>query len=75
MVENIRLGVVSTATRLLNMKLTERNTSRILETLKRLKLEIVSLIIGSSNSIHDWVKLENFHAMIKATKRYGKYKS
>jgi len=33
------------------------------------------LIMGSSNSIHDGVKLENFHAMIEATKRYGKYKS
>jgi len=33
------------------------------------------LIMGSSNSIHDGVKLENFHAMIEATKRYGRYRS
>jgi len=31
------------------------------------------LIMGSSNSIHDGVKLENFLAMIEATKKYGKY--
>ena len=31
------------------------------------------LIMGSSNSIHDGVKLENFLTMIEATKKYGKY--
>lgn len=31
------------------------------------------LIMGSSNSIHDGVKLENFLAMIEATKKYGQY--
>jgi len=31
------------------------------------------LIMGSSNSIHDGVKFENFLAMIEATKEYGKY--
>jgi len=31
------------------------------------------LIMGSSNSIHDGVKLENFLAMLEATKKYGQY--
>jgi len=30
-------------------------------------------ILSSSNSIHDAVKVENFKAMIKAARRYGKY--
>lgn len=31
------------------------------------------LILGSSNSIHDGVKLENFLAMTRAAAKYGKY--
>lgn len=30
-------------------------------------------ILSSSNSIHNAVKIENFKAMIEATKKYGKY--
>jgi len=43
MVEKIKLGVVSTATPLLNIKLVEKNTLRMLKALKELKLEIVSV--------------------------------
>lgn len=30
-------------------------------------------ILSSSNSIHNSVKVENFKAMIKAVRKYGKY--
>ncbi len=30
-------------------------------------------ILSSSNSIHDGVKVENFRAMVKAARKYGKY--
>lgn len=31
-------------------------------------------VLSSSNSIHDAVKVENFKAMIRAARRYSKYR-